>query len=121
MSDQMIPITMFLGMTVVFGMIVWFRYRNRSDVQQTIRAALDKGHELSPEFIDRLGHPKPAKDKDLRIGIVWLSLAAGLVLIGFAVPEPEALRGTLAGAALPFCIGVAFLLMHKISDKDDRN
>jgi len=121
MAEEMIPITMFVGLTVVFALIVWFRYRNRNDVQQTIRAALDKGQELSPELIDRLGHPKPAKDKDLRIGIVWLSIAAGLVLIGVAVPEPEALRGTLAGAALPFCIGVAFLLLHRLSDKDDRH
>ena len=69
-------------------------------------------------MIDRLGHPKPSKDKDLRLGIIWMSLAAGLVLIGFAVPEPEALRGTLAGAALPFCIGAAYLLLHKITDRD---
>jgi len=109
---------MFTGMTIVFGLIVWFRYRARSEVQSTIRAALDKGHELSPELIDRLGHPKPAKDKDMRLGIIWLSLAIALVLIGFAVPEPEALRGTLAGAAFPFCIGVAYMILHKFSDKD---
>jgi hypothetical protein len=108
---------MFMGVTVVLCTLVWFRYRGRNDVQETIRAALDKGQELSPELIDRLGHPKPAKDKDLRLGVIWMSIAAGLVLIGFAVPEPEALRGLLAGAALPFSVGVAYLVLHNIADQ----
>ncbi len=113
---QWVPIVMFMGITVVMSLLVWFRFRGRSDVQQTIRAALDKGVELTPEAIDRLGHPKPPKNKDMRAGIIWLSVAAGLVLIGFAVPEPDALRGLLAGAALPSCIGAAYLILHKFSD-----
>ena len=115
---EWVPIVMFAGMTIVFSMVVWFRFRSRGEVQTTIRAALDKGHELSPEIIDRLGHPKPSKDKDMRFGIIWLSLAVALVLIGFAVPEPDALRGTLAGAAFPFCIGTAYLILHRFTDKD---
>ena len=115
---EWVPITMFVSMTVVLCVLFWLRYKARSDMQSTFRAALDKGQELTPEIIDRLGHPKAPKDKDLRNGIIWLSLAAGLVLIGFAVPEPEALRGTLAGAALPFCIGVAYLILNKFTSRD---
>ena len=118
MNEEMIPIVMFIGVTIVFVAGFWFRYKARTEMQSTFRAALDKGQELSPEIIDRLGHPKAAKDKDLRIGIIWLSLAVGLVLIGFAVPEPDALRGLLAGAAFPFSIGVAYLILHKFTDKD---
>ena len=87
-------------------------------MQETIRAAIDKGQELSPEVIDRLGHPKQPKDKDMRLAVIWLAIAVGLVLIGFAVPEPEALRGTLAGAAFPFTIGMAYLFLHKFADRD---
>jgi hypothetical protein len=115
---EWVPIVMFLGMTVVFCALFWFRYKSRSDMQSTFRAALDKGQELTPEIIDRLGHPKAPKDKDMRLGVIWLSLAAGLVLIGFAVPEPEALRGLLAGAALPFCIGLAYLILHSFTSRD---
>jgi hypothetical protein len=115
---EWVPITMFLGLTVVICIFFWFRYRARSEMQQTFRMALDKGQELTPEVIDRLGHPKPSKDKDLRLGVIWLSLAIGLVLIGFAVPDEDALRGLLAGAALPFAIGVAYLILHKFTDRD---
>ena len=82
--------------------------------------ALDKGHELTPEIIDRLGHPEPSKYKDLRLGAIWMALAVALVLCGFAVPDPSgnALRGCLSGAALPFAIGTAYLLLYRFTSKD---
>lgn len=117
MNEELIPIVMFVGLTVVFCTLFWFRYRARREMQETLRVALEKGHELTPEIIDRLGHPKASKDKDLRLGVIWLSLAVGLVLIGFAVPDADALRGLLAGAALPFAIGMAYLVLHRFTDR----
>jgi hypothetical protein len=116
-NEELIPIVMFVGLTVVFCTMFWFRYRARREMQETLRVALEKGHELTPEIIDRLGHPKASKDKDLRLGVIWLSLAVGLVLIGFAVPDADALRGLLAGAALPFAIGIAYLVLHRFTDR----
>ena len=113
MNEEMIPIVMFIGLTVVFSLFAWFRYRAGSDMQDTVRSALDKGVELSPELIDRLGHPKASKNRDLRLGTIWLSLAVALGLIGVIVGEEEAIRGTLAGAAFPLCIGVAYMILHR--------
>lgn len=119
MVEEFVPIAMFLGLTVVFVALFWFRYRARRDMQETFRTALDKGQELTPEIIDRLGHPKASKDKDLRYGIIWLALAIGLVLCGLAVPDDhgDALRGVLAGAAFPFCIGVAYLILYRFTER----
>ncbi len=113
MAEEMIPIVMFISIALIFISLFWFRYRSRSEMQQTVRNALDKGIELSPELIDRLGAPKPPKHKDLRLGAIWMSLAVGLILIAFVNPagETEAFRGTLAGAAFPFSIGTAYLLL----------
>lgn len=120
MEDILVPISMFAGFTVVLSLYFWFRYRNRQEVQQTIRLALDKGTELSPELIDRLGHPEPAKNRDLRLALIWLGIAVALVLCGVAVPDPSgnALRGCLAGAAFPFSIGVAYLLIWRFAGRD---
>ncbi len=115
---EWVPISMFLGLTIVISIFFWFRYRARSEMQQTFRMALEKGQELTPEVIDRLGHPKPSRDKDLRLGVIWLAVAGGLVLIGFAVPDEDALRGLLAGAALPFAIGIAYMILHRFTDRD---
>lgn len=121
MVEEMIPIVMFIGLTVVFVALFWFRYRARRDMQDTFRAALDKGQELTPDVIDRLGHPKPAKDKDFRLGVIWLAIAVGLVLTGLAVPDDsgEALRGILAGAAFPVAIGLAYMVLHRFSSRGD--
>lgn len=119
MAEELIPIVMFISLAAVFIFLFWFRYKSRVEMQATFRQALEKGQELTPEVIDRLGHPKPSKDKDFRYSIIWLSLAVGLVLIGFAVPEEDVLRGTLAGAAFPFCIGVAYMILHFFTNRED--
>ena len=90
MVEELIPIVMFISLALVFIALFWFRYRSRADMQQTIRQALDKGIELSPDLIDRLGAPKPAANKDLRLGVIWMSLAVGLVLIAIINPDPIA-------------------------------
>lgn len=118
--EELIPIVMFISIAVVFGLLFWFRHRNRRDMQQTIRLALDKGHELSPELIDRLGQPKAGPRQDLRLALIWLALAVGLALCGWAVPDPTGftLRGCLAGAAFPLAIGVAYLIMYRYAGRD---
>jgi hypothetical protein len=111
---------MFMGLTVIISLFFWFRHKSRGEMQQTIRSAIDKGQELSPEIIDRLGSQKRPKDQDLRLALIWLALAVGLALCGFFVPDitGQAFRGTLAGAAFPFCIGVAYLIMWRFADRD---
>ena len=118
-EEVFIVASVFGSFAVVFWLYFLFRYRSRAEIQQTIRLALEKGAELSPELLDRLGEPEPSKSKDLRRALVWLALAVGLALCGFFVPDPSgnALRGCLAGAAFPFAIGIAFLVMWKYSDK----
>lgn len=120
MAEEMVPITLFVGMTVVFCLFFWFRYRMRNDLQQTIRTAIDRGQELTPEIVDRLGQPARNKNSDLRVALVWLAIAAGIALIGLAAPDPtgHAVRGTLAGSALPFCIGLAYLIMWRFTGNE---
>jgi len=115
-----IPIVMFMGLTVIISLFFWFRYRARGEMQQTIRAAIDRGQELSPEIIERLGTQKRPKDQDLRLAMIWIALAVGLALCGFFVPDPtgHALKGCLAGASFPLCIGIAYLIMWRVTDHD---
>lgn len=118
MHEEWIGLAAVLGPVVLIGLFFWLRFKSRRDMQDTIRTALDKGQDLTPELIDRLGHPKEPKDKDLRLAVIWLALAVGLALIGVAVPDPDAFRGTLAGAAFPFTIGIAYLILHKFTGRD---
>ncbi len=119
----MIPIVMFISIAVVFIALFWFRYKSRAALQETVRTAMEKGFELSPDMIDRLGAPKPAKARDLRLGVIWMSLAATLMLIALVNPgsDPDAFRGILAGAALPFCVGSAYLLLFFLISKNEED
>ncbi len=120
MNGEMIPITMFIGLTIVLCLFFWFRSKSRGDVQATIRAALEKGQELTPEVIDRLGHPKPAKNKDLRLALIWIALASATAVFGLAIPghgnEPQMVL--LGISALPFFLGIAYLIMWRFAGQD---
>ena len=48
MNEFMIPVVMFISMGIVFCVLFWFRYKTKEGMQQTFRAAMDKGQELTP-------------------------------------------------------------------------
>jgi hypothetical protein len=117
---EMIPITMFVGLTIVLCLFFWFRARTRGDVQATIRAAMEKGQDLSPEIIDRLAHPKPSKYKDLRAALIWIAVALSMGFFGFMIPDDDQeVTLIFAGmASFPFLIGVAHLIMWRVSGRE---
>lgn len=119
MAEELIPITLFAAIAVTVCLVIYFRYRARRDMQATIRAAIKQGQELTSDIVDRLGNPRKGKDQDLRYAIMWLAIAFALGLVGFFVPDPSghAFRGTLSGAAFPLCIGLAYLVMYRFTDR----
>ena len=121
--EVLIPVILFISTAIVLALYIYYRYRARSDRQETIRLALEKGTELSPDFLARLGEAEPSKDKDLRRGLIWMALAATLSLCGLALArhDIEVLYGCLAGAAFPFAIGAAYLLMWWYGSKQTAN
>ncbi len=41
MHGEWIPITMFISIAVVAGLVMYFRYKTKHEVQETVRSALD--------------------------------------------------------------------------------
>jgi len=118
-TGEWIGFTSVVAPVVLLAVFFWFRYKTRREMQDTIRLAMEKGQELSPELIDRLGHPKAPKDKDLRLGVIWIAVAIGTAMLGLAIPEEEATGPLLGIAAFPGAIGIAYLILHKFARKDD--
>ncbi len=121
MVEELIPIALFASIALIFFIVLHFKNSSRDEMQQTVRLALEKGTELTQDIINRLGDPEPSKNKDLRAGLIWMALAVGLALCGFFVPDPSghALRGCLAGAAFPFAIGIAYLIMWRYGSRSE--
>jgi hypothetical protein len=87
-------------------------------MQETIRAAIERGQPLPPEMLDlmtRDSRPAPSAARDMRAGIIWLGIAVGIAVFGFMVgysSDAEEARYPLMGiAAFPGFIGVAYLIV----------
>jgi uncharacterized protein YqhQ len=117
-EELYIPIVLFICMAVVFGLFLMFRYRARADMQKTVRSALDKGQELTPELVERLGQPKPAPHADLRRALIWIAVGVGFVVFGLILDEEDAVRPMIAVGTFPVVIGIAYLILSRFSEKD---
>jgi hypothetical protein len=118
-TNEWIGFTAVISPAILLGLFFWFRLKARRDMQETIRTALDKGQELSPALIDRLGHPKAPKDKDFRLGVIWCAVGLGFALLGMAIPEDDATGPMLGVAAFPLMIGIAYLILNKFAKRED--
>lgn len=119
LNIEWVPIVALLAMTIVLCAVAWLRFKTKEKMHETFRMALDKGQELTPEIIDRLGHPKASKDKDLRLGVIWVAVAIGLTAFGFGIPDDDEVASIFMGiAAFPLMIGIAYLILHKFTGRD---
>ena len=116
--EILVPIALFAMIAAIIIVPNYLRSQERLKLQDTLRAAIEKGQPLPPEVITAMTadvkvKPKPSPQRDLRLGIVWLGVAFGIAALGFATSfeEPDALYPTLGVAAFPGFIGLAFIVM----------
>ncbi|MEM7363759.1 MAG: DUF6249 domain-containing protein [Pseudomonadota bacterium] len=126
MSEGQMALLVPFGFFILVGVWIWLYLRGQgqqqAEFQQTVRLALEKGHELSPELIEML--MQPAQDRDLRRGLIAIGLAVGFAALAFMVPHAHATMPMLGIAALPFFVGVAYLILHVVGQrqkKDDQS
>ena len=123
MNEGVIALLIPMVLFMVLGIVAWgffhFRHRGRTELQSTIRLALEKGQELSPELIDRISEPKPGKMRDLKRGLIWIAIAIGFVGLGLTIPDDEARPIMLGISVFPVAVGLAYILVWKLSSGDD--
>ena len=119
--------TAVLIILIIFGSIASLvivptalRSIERQKLQETLRAAIEKGQPLPAEVVEAMTsdvkiqvRPSPSPYRDLRIGIIWLGVAVGLAGLGIAMnfESPEATYPLLGIACFPGFIGLAFILI----------
>ncbi|WP_346837531.1 DUF6249 domain-containing protein [Microbulbifer sp. SAOS-129_SWC] len=118
--ELLVPFAFFLLIGASLWMVLHFRARKALEIQQTVRMALDKGIELTPELLEHLGADnRPHPQQDLRNSIAWIMVAAGIALFGFCIPDPShsAFKALLGIAALPLAVGLGYLAMYRVADR----
>lgn len=124
-AEVLIPLAgIFMIIAVSVGP-AWLKSRERREMQNTLRAAVERGQPLPPELIDALTKDQvskvPSASRDLRIGVILLFLAGGIAgafwILGVNVDNDATF---IAGfAAIPGAIGLAFIILSFFNKNKD--
>lgn len=115
--EIIVPLAFFAMVAAIVLVPGWIKSRDRADMQQTVRHALDKGQALPAELIEALARAARGRiataHTDLRTGVIWLAVAAGIATFGWTVGyvEGDAGQPLLGIAAIPGFIGLAFVIL----------
>lgn len=115
--EVLVPLGVFLMVAAIVIVPRWFRSRERREMQQTLRTAIDKGQSLPPEIIEAMGQEEvrkaPSATRDLRKGVILLAVSVGIVLFGYGVSfeNMDAIYPISGMAAIPAMIGLAFIIL----------
>ncbi len=111
-------VLIFGGIPAIMIFSRYFKSRERQQMQETIRMAIEKGQPLPPEMIDAISRdvrPSPSASRDLRIGFIWIGVAVGMAAFGYALGFNEdtghAFYPMLGLAAFPGFIGLALIIL----------
>lgn len=120
-EGTIVPIAVFTAGVLIVFVVMYFKAKTRAGVQKTIRLALEKGNELTPELLDRLAAPKQSQSSDLRRGVIGLSIGIGFALFGTIIGEPDAVRPMIGVGMFPAIIGIGYLILWKTSDREPKS
>ena len=74
---------------------------------------MDRGQELTPDLLERLGGISVTPETDLRRGVIGITLALAVGTFGLVVGEQDAVGPLLGIAAFPLFLGLAYLALWR--------
>jgi len=117
MHEFWIPIVLFIVIGFIAAAYLYWNNRNRQAVMDTVQKAMDHGKELTPELLIHMGAAVNPRARDLRRGVVILSIGIATLLCSLFFDDPEIISGIRAGSMFPLFIGAGFLLVWKLNSK----
>jgi hypothetical protein len=115
MAGEFIPMVLFvvIGFTMV-GFFYW-NHKNRLAIMETVQKAIDNGSELTSDLLIKLGAAANPRARDLRRGIVILSIGVAGLLCSLFFNDAEVVSGVRAGSMFPLMMGIGFLLVWRLT------
>lgn len=115
--EVIVPLGLFAAVAAMVLVPAWLKSRDRRDMQQTVRHALDKGEALPAELVEAIAKASRGRiataHTDLRAGVIWLAVAAGVATFGWMIgfEDQEAVYLMVGLAAVPGFLGLAFVIL----------
>lgn len=78
-------------------------------MHKTVREAMSRNSDLTPDLLDRIERDKGTSFGDGRIGIVLVAIAAAIIVFGLIEGDANGIRETLEIAIFPLFVGAALL------------
>jgi Domain of unknown function (DUF6249) len=115
MTEEMIPIVLFIVLGTILLAYFYWNHQSRVTIMNTVQRALDQGKELTPELLVHLGAAGNPRIRDMRRGVVFLSLGVAGLLCSLFFADPEVVDGIRAGSVFPLMLGLGFLIVWKLN------
>ncbi|GAA0635157.1 DUF6249 domain-containing protein [Brevundimonas lenta] len=132
MTPILIVLIIFSAITAVIFGPTYLKFREKREIQNTVRHAIDKGEKLPAELIDAMtrevASKVPSRTRDLRRGVIWLASGIGIAAFGLLLHGPWYNDGwgdhdfgnpLLGIAAIPATIGLAFIVLSFFNPNKD--
>lgn len=117
-EDIVVPIAVFGAIAFIAYSAFHFSYKKRMVVYEAIRVAIEKTGNADPALIEAIVRENVGRNADLRKGIVLVAIAAAFALLGFSIPEEEAIGPMLGVAAFPGLVGFAYIAFHFFAPRE---
>lgn len=119
MVGILVPITLFICATIVIVGFFYLSHKNKRNILDTIQKSIDSGNALTPELLDKISNVQPPRVRDLRRGVVLLSIGLASFVAGFLFTDPDAREVFKIIALLPGFVGIGFLTVWKMNRYKD--
>ena len=116
MEGIFVPIVLFIVIGAICIVPVWLKSRERTEMQATLRVAIDKGQPVPPEVIEALTRNvkvAPTSLSDMRAGVIWTAVGIGIGLFSYfsGFEDHDFHFPGLGIASIPLMIGLAYIVL----------
>ena len=130
LTPILIVLIIFSAITAIIFGPSYLKSREKREIQDTVRHAIDKGQQLPADLIDAMtrdvASKLPSRSRDLRRGVIWLAVGIGIAAfsllsdLGWDDHELQQIgNGLLGVAAIPATIGLAFIVLSFFNPNKD--
>jgi hypothetical protein len=118
---MLIPITALVVIAVVIIAVARFRYKERTKLQDTLRALAESSSPHQAELVAALAASAvPQPERDLRSALKLFGVALGLIAMAFIIglmEEGRVIWPLVAFAVFPLALGAGQLLLWRMAMK----